>query len=89
MHTETHTAQPRYDASAGFCDLTDRAVREPECARITGLSRAYRFELEKLGEFPMRRRLSARSHYWLLSELMAWLYNPNAFQKANQSVKAD
>lgn len=89
MHTDTHPTQPRYDAEGQFCDLTDRAVREQECARITGLSRAYRFDLEKLGTFPMRRRLSARAHYWLLSELLAWLDNPNGFQQTNSSVKGD
>lgn len=51
----------------------DRVVREEECKQITGLSRTRRYELEQLGEFPRRRKLSKRACGWILSELMTWL----------------
>lgn len=54
-------------------DRPDRIVREPECAEITGLSRTQRWELERRGEFPQKRKLSERASGWLLSELITWL----------------
>ena len=51
----------------------DRIVREPECKRLTGLSRTTRWELERRGQFPARRRLGTNSVGWLESELQAWV----------------
>lgn len=51
----------------------DRIVREAECKRLTGLSRTTRWELERRGQFPSRRRLGSHSVGWLASELEAWV----------------
>lgn len=51
----------------------DRIVREAECKRLTGLSRTTRWELERRGQFPARRRLAVNSVGWLESELQAWV----------------
>lgn len=51
----------------------DRFIREPECRRLTGLSRTTRWHLERRGLFPARRRLSVHAVGWLESELHAWL----------------
>ena len=51
----------------------DRIVRESECAKLTGLSRTRRWELEQAGSFPRRRKLSERASGWLLSEIQAWV----------------
>lgn len=59
--------------------LTDRGVREAECAMMTSVSRTQRWKLEKQGRFPQRRRTGARSHHWLLSELELWLNNPEEY----------
>lgn len=51
----------------------DRFLREPEVARITGLSRTTRWRLEREGRFPRRRRCSPNCVAWLLSEIQSWL----------------
>ncbi|MGH9829837.1 MAG: helix-turn-helix transcriptional regulator [Blastocatellia bacterium] len=48
-------------------------MREAECHLVTGLSRTTRWRLERNGQFPKRRRLSANATGWLLSEIHAWL----------------
>jgi prophage regulatory protein len=55
--------------------IADRIIREPECHQLTGLSRSTRWRLERVGEFPRRRRLSAGCSGWLASELHAWVAN--------------
>lgn len=57
----------------------NRGIREPECLQLTGISRSYRWRLEQEGRFPRRRRTGLRCHYWLLSELMEWLQDPEAY----------
>jgi prophage regulatory protein len=57
----------------------DRGIKEAECAAITGLSRHYRWKLERLGRFPIRRRVGYRCHYWLLSEIHCWLQDPENY----------
>ncbi|ELA9323949.1 AlpA family phage regulatory protein [Vibrio parahaemolyticus] len=53
----------------------DRIVREAERKELTGISRARAWELEKLGHFPKRRKLTPNgsSVGWLLSEIMEWI----------------
>jgi prophage regulatory protein len=54
-------------------EIADRIIREPECERISGLSRSTRWRLERGGDFPKRRRISAGCSGWLASELAAWV----------------
>ncbi|MCL1047530.1 AlpA family transcriptional regulator [Shewanella electrodiphila] len=51
----------------------DRFVKEKERLLITKVSRPQAFQLERNGEFPLRRRISNRSVAWLLSELLEWV----------------
>jgi len=51
----------------------DRFIRETEVQRITGLSRTTRWRLERAGEFPSRRRLSANAVGWLEREIRSWV----------------
>lgn len=51
----------------------DRFVREAECREITGLGRTTRWEMERAGKFPPRRRLSHNTVGWLASELKRWM----------------
>ncbi len=53
--------------------MSDRFLREPECRRLTGLSRSTRWRLERQRHFPKRRRMSPRTVGWLESELREWL----------------
>jgi prophage regulatory protein len=57
--------------------VPDRAVRESECKKITGLSRIARWRLEQKGEFPKPTRISERMNIWPLSEILEWLYQNN------------
>ena len=47
----------------------DRIIREEECRQLTGLSRTRRYELEQLGRFPKRLKLSEHATGWRLSSL--------------------
>ena len=61
-------------AEPNIVDIAGEAiVREPECRRLTGLSRPTRWRLERAGLFPRRRQLSANTKGWLLSEIRAWI----------------
>ncbi len=53
--------------------MTDRFIREPECRRVTGLSRTTRWRLERAGLFPSRRAISRNAGAWLESEVQDWL----------------
>ena len=53
--------------------MIDRFIREPECKRITGLSRTSRWRLERVGQFPKRRQISPGLIAWLESEVQEWL----------------
>lgn len=53
----------------------DRAIRESECRQLTGLARTTRYQLEKAGKFPQRRKLGGRSIGWMLSEVQLWIAN--------------
>lgn len=48
-------------------------IRPNQIEAVTGLSERRCRELEKLGKFPRRRRLSARACGWLSTEIEAWL----------------
>lgn len=72
--------------------LPDRAVREDECKKLTGLFRLARWRLEQQGKFPLPRKISDRTNMWLLSEWVEWLYDdheatsiPKQFNPNNQS----
>ena len=48
-------------------------LREPQVARLTGLSKSTRWRLERLGVFPKRRQLSMKAVGWLASEIEDWI----------------
>lgn len=50
----------------------DRYIGEAECARISNISRATRWRLQRKGLFPPRREISPGRIAWLLSEVIAW-----------------
>jgi prophage regulatory protein len=52
---------------------SEAIIREPECRRITGLSRSTRWRLERAGNFPRRRKISPGATGWLASEIAAWV----------------
>ena len=50
-----------------------RLIRMPEVRSMTGLSRTRIYELEALGRFPRRRKLSERACAWVASEVQEWI----------------
>ena len=53
-------------------------LRWPRVRQLTGLSRSTVWRLEKNGQFPARRKLSANSVGWSLIELQAWMQSRSA-----------
>ena len=53
--------------------MSERILRGGEVDRMTGLSRTSRYELEKAGKFPKRRRISERASGYLASEVDEWI----------------
>jgi prophage regulatory protein len=58
--------------------MADRLLRESEVAAMVGLGRTTRWEMERRGEFPRRRQISAHKVGWLESELLAWMQSRTA-----------
>ncbi len=52
---------------------TVHILRRPDVAVATGLRKAQIDRLEARGEFPKRRRLSARAVGWKSNEVQAWI----------------
>ena len=48
-------------------------IKFREVRQVTGLSRTSVWRMERRGEFPARRLLSARSVGWLASEIRMWI----------------
>ena len=53
--------------------MSERIIREPECRRLTGLSRTTRWRLERKQKFPRRLNIQARVVAWRLSDVEAWV----------------
>ena len=58
--------------------MQNEFLRWPRVRQFTGLSRSTVWRLEKNGQFPARRKLSANSVGWSLIELQAWMQSRNA-----------
>jgi prophage regulatory protein len=56
-------------------EIDDRLIGDPECGRLSGLSRTTRWRLERKGKFPARRQISENRIGWLLSEVLEWRRN--------------
>ena len=58
--------------------MQNEFLRWPRVRQLTGLSRSTIWRLEKNGQFPARRKLSANSVGWSLIELQAWMQSRSA-----------
>lgn len=58
--------------------MQNEFLRWPRVRQLTGLSRSTVWRLEKNGQFPARRKLSANSIGWSLIELQAWMQSRSA-----------
>lgn len=48
-------------------------IRKPELLKITGLSNSTIWRMEKIGQFPKRRKISKILVGWLSTEIEQWL----------------
>ena len=69
--------------------MQNEFLRWPRVRQLTGLSRSTVWRLEKTGQFPARRQLSANSVGWSLIELQAWMQSRNtaATQETHEVVQ--
>ena len=51
----------------------NRFIREPECLKITGLSRSTRWRLEREGKFPKRIKISENTIGWFPKDIEKWI----------------
>ena len=58
--------------------MQNEYLRWPRVRQLTGLSRSTVWRLEKSGQFPARRKLSANSVGWSLIDLQDWMQSRNA-----------
>ena len=55
--------------------LTLKLLRFPTVRERTGLSRSTIWRLERCGDFPRHRRISANVVAWVEEEVMGWIYS--------------
>jgi len=69
--------------------MQNEFLRWARVRQLTGLSRSTVWRLEKTGQFPARRQLSANSVGWSLIELQAWMQSRNtaATQETHEVVQ--
>ena len=53
--------------------MHDSLIRWPEVRAATSLSRTTVWRLERIGQFPLRRKLGRNSVAWLSSEVSNWV----------------
>jgi prophage regulatory protein len=53
--------------------MTNRFLSKSDVQHITGLSHVTQWRMEKRGEFPKRRQISANRVAWLESEILSWM----------------
>ena len=51
----------------------ERLIADRECHRITTVSRAQRWRMERDNKFPHRLYLGPRTVRWRLTEVLAWI----------------
>ena len=59
--------------------MLDRVLRNPETAKVTGLSLSTIWRLEKAGKFPKGRKLSTNTVGRLESEIAEWQQDPEGW----------
>jgi prophage regulatory protein len=69
--------------------MNDRTLREPQVHAMTGLGRTTRWEMERRGEFPCRRRIVGPAVGWLESEVLEWLRSRQASSTADPVGERD
>ena len=61
-------------------DNQNRYIGPSEVIAITGISSVVLRNMEKVGKFPARKKLSARTVRWWLPDVLAWAKNPEGWK---------
>ncbi|WP_345797154.1 AlpA family phage regulatory protein [Castellaniella sp. MT123] len=72
-------AQARAAYSATSIDDGDRLITDREVSRLLGASRSWPWKLVRDGRFPQPIRLSARCTRWRLSDVRAYMADPQGW----------
>jgi len=64
--------------------MSNRIIREPERAAITGVGKMPWYTLEKQGKVPRRINITTRTVGWDLNEINEWVENKIAEEKAKR-----
>jgi prophage regulatory protein len=70
-------------------DMPAQYLRLAEVIRLTRLSRSTIYRLQSSGEFPMGRKLSARTTRWLATEVADWVASRPAIKTLPRSPSAE
>lgn len=57
----------------------DRLIPDKEVARLLGASRSWPWKLARDGKFPKPIKLSERCTRWRLSDVQAWMQDPQGW----------
>lgn len=63
--------------------VEDRLITDKEVAHLLGASRSWPWKLAQDGRLPAPIRLTERCTRWRLSEIRAWMADPQGWQAAN------
>jgi prophage regulatory protein len=69
----SHNRRPVQDQSLD-CVLTLKLLRFPTVRERTGLSRSTIWRLERSGDFPKQRTISANVVAWVAEEVIGWIH---------------
>lgn len=67
-------------AQQAAAPVHDRLITDKEVAHLLGASRSWPWKLARAGRFPQPIKLSARCTRWRLSDVQAWMDDPQGWQ---------
>lgn len=68
--------------------VPDRFIADVEAAHLVGVARSYPWKLAARGEFPRPVKITKGCTRWRLSDVQAWMADPEAWKAANRKVVA-
>lgn len=65
--------------------VDDRLITDKEVAHLLGASRSWPWKLTAAGKFPKPLKLSTRCTRWRLSDVQAWMADPQGWQSGEEA----
>ncbi|MGB3426143.1 MAG: AlpA family phage regulatory protein [Castellaniella sp.] len=82
-HSVTKAQAQQAAASAYSAPADERLITDKEVAHLLGSCRSWPWKLAQGGRFPQPIKLTPKFTRWRLSEVRAWMNNPDAWQAKN------